>query len=109
LLDESKRLRTEAVAAAAVVAPLPVKVTNESNQNNKLNQEKKKPLKKELEKVEPKLAALEAEKEACLKQLLEPLNPKEIAEASKRLKRIEQELATLEARWLEINEALEAI
>ena len=109
LLDESKRLRAEAVAAAAVVAPLPVKVTNESNQNNKLNQEKKKPLKKELEKVEPKLAALEAEKEACLKQLLEPLNPKEIAEASKRLKRIEQELATLEARWLEINEALEAI
>ncbi len=109
LLDESKRLRTEAVAAASVVAPLPVKVTNESNQNNKLNQEKKKPLKKELEKVEPKLAALEAEKEACLKQLLEPLNPKEIAEASKRLKRIEQELATLEARWLEINEALEAI
>ena len=109
LLDESKRLRAEAVAAASVVAPLPVKVTNESNQNNKLNQEKKKPLKKELEKVEPKLAALEAEKEACLQQLLEPLNPKEIAEASKQLKRIEQELATLEARWLEINEALEAI
>ena len=109
LLDESKRLRAEAVAAASVVAPLPVKVTNESNQNNKLNQEKKKPLKKELEKVEPKLAALEAQKEACLKQLLEPLNPKEIAEASKQLKRIEQELATLEARWLEINEALEAI
>jgi ATP-binding cassette subfamily F protein 3 len=111
LLDESKRLRAEAVAAAAaavVVAPLD-KTTNESNQNNKLNQEKKKPLKKELEKVEPKLAALEAEKEACLKQLLEPLNPKEIAEASKRLKLIEKELTTLEARWLEINEALEAI
>ena len=107
LLDESKRLRAEAVAAV-VFAP-PVKTTNESNQNNKLNQEKKKPLKKELEKVEPKLAALEAEKEACLQQLLEPLNPKEIAEASKRLKRIEQELASLEARWLEINEALEAI
>ena len=109
LLDESKRLRAEAVAAAAVVVAPPVKTTNESNQNNKLNQEKKKPLKKELEKVEPKLAALEAEKEACLQQLLEPLNPKEIAEASKRLKRIEQELASLEARWLEINEALEAI
>ena len=109
LLDESTRLRAEAVAAAAVVVAPLVKATYESNQNNKLNQEKKKPLKKELEKVEPKLAALEAEKEACLQQLLEPLNPKEIAEASKRLKRIEQELASLEARWLEINEALEAI
>ena len=108
LLDESKRLRAEAAAAAAVVIATPVKKTNESGPNNKLNQEKKKPLKKELEKVEPKMAALEFEKETCLKQLLEPLNPKEIAETSKRLKLIEQELASLEARWLEINEALEA-
>ena len=108
LLDESKRLRAEAVAAAAVVIATPVKKTNESVPNNKLNQEKKKPLKKELEKVEPKMAALELEKETCLKQLLEPLNPKEIAEISKHLKLIEQELASLEARWLEINEALEA-
>jgi len=51
---------------------------------------------------------LEAEKEICLKQLLEPLKSKEIAETSKRLKQIEQEIASLEARWLEINEALEA-
>ena len=108
LLDESKRLRAEAVAAAAVVIATPVKKTNESVPNNKLNQEKKKPLKKELEKVEPKMAALELEKETCLKQLLEPLNPKEIAEISKHLKLIEQELASLEARWLELNEALEA-
>ena len=108
LLDESKRLRVEAAATAAVVIATPAKKTNESGPNNKLNQEKKKPLKKELEKVEPKLAALELEKETCLKQLLEPLNPKEIAETSKRLKLIEQELASLEARWLEINEALEA-
>ncbi len=108
LLDESKRLRAEAAAAAAVVVGIPVKKTNESSSNNKLNQEKKKPLKKELEKVEPKMAALELEKETCLKQLLEPLQPKEIAETSKRLKLIEQELASLEARWLEINEALEA-
>jgi len=106
LLDESKRLRAEATAAAAVVVATPVKKTNESGSNNKPNQEKKKPLKKELEKVEPKMAALELEKEMCLKQLLEPLNPKEIAETSKRLKLIEQELASLEARWLEINEAL---
>jgi ATP-binding cassette subfamily F protein 3 len=108
LLDESKRLRAEAAAAAAVVVVTPVKKSNEISSNNKPNQEKKKPLKKELEKVEPKMAALELEKETCLKQLLEPLNPKEIAETSKRLKLIEQELASLEARWLEINEALEA-
>jgi len=108
LLEESKRLRAEAVAAASVIAPSPAKTSKESSPNIKLDQEKKKPLKKELEKVEPKLAALEAEKEICLKQLLEPLKSKEIAETSKRLKQIEQELASLEARWLEINEALEA-
>jgi ATP-binding cassette subfamily F protein 3 len=108
LLEESKRLRAEAVAAASVIAPSPAKTSKESSPNTKLDQEKKKPLKKELEKVEPKLAALEAEKEICLKQLLEPLKSKEIAETSKRLKQIEQEIASLEARWLEINEALEA-
>jgi ATP-binding cassette subfamily F protein 3 len=108
LLEESKRLRAEAVAAASVIAPSPAKTSKESSPNIKLDQEKKKPLKKELEKVEPKLAALEAEKEICLKQLLEPLKSKEIAETSKRLKQIEQEIASLEARWLEINEALEA-
>jgi len=36
-------------------------------------------------------------------------DPQEIAEVSKRLKVIEKELAELEARWLEINEALEAL
>ena len=71
-------------------------------------QEKKKPLKKELEKVEPKLAALEQEKERTIQILLEPRDPKEIAQASKRLKVIEKEIAELEVRWLEINEALEA-
>jgi len=108
LLEESKRLRAEAVAAANVVAPATVKPTVDKSQNTKQVQEKSKPLKKELEKVEPKLAALEQEKELTIQKLLEPLNPKEIAETSKRLKIIEQEIAVLEARWLEINEALEA-
>jgi ATP-binding cassette subfamily F protein 3 len=109
LLEESKRLRAEAVAAATVATPAPVKSAADNSQTNKEKQEKKKPLKKELEKVEPKLAALEQEKENTLQKLLEPLDLKEIAEASKRLKVIEEELAELEARWLEINEALEAI
>jgi len=108
LLEESKRLRAEAVAATNVVAHATVKPTVDKSQNTKQVQEKSKPLKKELEKVEPKLAALEQEKELTIQKLLEPLNPKEIAETSKRLKIIEQEIAVLEARWLEINEALEA-
>jgi len=110
LLDESKRLKAEAVAAATTVATAaPAKALVDNSATNKQMQEKKKPLKKELEKVEPQLAALEQEKERTIQKLLEPLDPQEIAEASKRLKVIEQELAELEARWLEINVALEAI
>jgi ATP-binding cassette subfamily F protein 3 len=110
LLDESKRMKAEAeVAAASVTISAPAKAVLDKNANSKQMQEKKKPLKKELEKVEPKLTALEQEKERVIQKLLGLLDSKEIAEASKRLKVIEQELAKLEARWLEINEALEAL
>ena len=109
LLDESKRLRAEAVAATVTGAvAIPSKALVDSSTISKQMQEKKKPLKKELEKVEPKLAALEQEKERTIQILLEPCDPKEIAQASKRLKVIEKEIAELEVRWLEINEALEA-
>ena len=109
LLDESKRLRAEAVAATVTGAvAIPSKALVDSSTISKQMQEKKKPLKKELEKVEPKLAALEQEKERTIQILLEPRDPKEIAQASKRLKVIEKEIAELEVRWLEINEALEA-
>jgi ATP-binding cassette subfamily F protein 3 len=109
LLEESKRLRAEAVAAAATLdtrIASPIKLAVTASQQSKLEQEKKRPLQKELEKVEPKLAALEVEKELMIQKLLEPLNPQEIAENAKRLKIIDQELAALETRWLEINEAL---
>mgnify|MGYP003327599038 CR=1 FL=1 len=109
LLEESKRLRAEAVAQTSLAKPQADKVLVDNGLKNKQLQEKKKPLKKELELVEPKLAALEKEKESTLQKLLSQLDPQEIAEVSKRLKVIEKELAELEARWLEINEALEAL
>ena len=109
LLEESKRLRAEAVAQTSLAKPQADKAWVDDGLKNKQLQEKKKPLKKELELVEPKLAALEKEKESTLQKLLSQPDPQEIAEVSKRLKVIEKELAELEARWLEINEALEAL
>ncbi|MEY4421202.1 MAG: hypothetical protein RLZZ498_1798, partial [Pseudomonadota bacterium] len=41
--------------------------------------------------------------------LATPLPPADIAEAGKRLKVVEDELAALELRWLELNEAMESI
>jgi ATP-binding cassette subfamily F protein 3 len=71
--------------------------------------EKKRPLKKEMDGVEKNMATLEAEKTALHDKLATPLPPAEIAEAGKRLKAVEDELAELEVRWLELTEAMDAI
>jgi ATP-binding cassette subfamily F protein 3 len=130
LLDEGKRLRAEAVAAAnaaalkpAVVAPVaevaapivqaaPIASRDQRKEDAQLRKEineKKRPLKKEFDSVEKNMATLEAEKTALHDKLATPLPPADIAEAGKRLKVVEDELAALELRWLELTEAMEAI
>ena len=59
--------------------------------------------------MEAKIAQLEAEKTALHDKLATPIAPAEIAEAGKRLKAVEDELAELEMRWLELGEQIEAI
>ncbi len=131
LLDEGKRLRAEAVAAAnaavqqaaataaaeaqaakvaeAQPAIVPREQRKDDPQQRKLINEKKRPLKKEQDSVEEQMAKLESEKTALHDKLATPLPPAEIAEAGKRLKVVEDELAALELRWLELTEAMEAI
>jgi ATP-binding cassette subfamily F protein 3 len=141
LLEEGKRLRAEAVAAAnaaalkpaaaattqvatapAVTAPVAEKAPSvaakpvasrdqrkEDAQLRKEINEKKRPLKKEFDGVEKSMAMLESEKTALHDKLATPLPPADIAEAGKRLKAVEDELAALEARWLELTEAMEAL
>ena len=113
LLDEGKRLRAEAVAAANAAAAAPIVVAaaprKEDAQLRKEINEKKRPLKKEFDAVEKNMATLEAEKTALHDKLATPLPPADIAEAGKRLKVVEDELAALEVRWLELTEAMDAI
>ncbi len=131
LLDEGKRLRAEAVAAAnaavqqaaataaakaqavkvaeAKPAIVPREQRKDDAQQRKLINEKKRPFKKEQDSVEAQMAKLEAEKTALHDKLATPLSPADIAEAGKRLKVVEDELAALEMRWLELTEAMEAI
>jgi ATP-binding cassette subfamily F protein 3 len=132
LLDEGKRLRAEAVAAAnaaalkpaaapvaEVAAPVVVEAVKapiasrdqrkEDAQLRKDINEKKRPLKKEFDGVEKNMATLESEKTALHDKLATPLPPADIAEAGKRLKAVEDELAALEVRWLELTEAMDAI
>jgi ATP-binding cassette subfamily F protein 3 len=113
LLDEGKRLRAEAVAAANAVAPQPASPKPAASKPAARSvaeiNEKKRPLKKELDGVEKNMATLESEQTALHDKLATPLPPADIAEAGKRLKVVEDELAALEVRWLELTEAMEAI
>jgi ATP-binding cassette subfamily F protein 3 len=113
LLDEGKRLRAEAVAEANAAAAKPiaapvVEVKPDAQLRKDLN-EKKRPLKKDQDAVEKTMATLEVEKTALHDKLATALSPADIAESGKRLKTVEDELAKLEVRWLELTEAMDSL
>jgi ATP-binding cassette subfamily F protein 3 len=66
------------------------------------------PLKKELEHNEMRMAAIAQERNALEQLLSTPLSPAEIAESGRRLKALNDEEAILEERWLELSASLEA-
>jgi ATP-binding cassette subfamily F protein 3 len=134
LLDESKRLREEAknsaknpvgqdagVSAAPEPAPTvaasPAAASGQSSAEQRKQDAQKRqqlstqtrPLKRELEQNEQRMAAIEQEKTALEQRLSTPLPPAEIAEAGRRLKALSDELATLEERWLALTEQLQAM
>ena len=122
LLEESRRLREAAKAAdAAALVPTdpltaPTAPTIDPREARRLAAqarqalaEKTKPLKKELEKIDTRMAQLGAEKAALEEKLATPLPPADIAEAGKRLKAVGDELDASEERWLELSEAIEQL
>ena len=118
LLDESRRLREAAKAADAAAQPAPAATASTIDprearrlaaQARQALAEKTKPLKKELEKIDTRMAQLGAEKAALEEKLATPLPPADIAEAGKRLKAVGDELDASEERWLELSEAIEQL
>jgi ATP-binding cassette subfamily F protein 3 len=118
LLEEAKRLR-EQVAAAGVAAPAASATSAEPRltpqEQRKLQAQQRqqlatllKPLKKELEQAERRMASLETEKGELEARLATTLPPPEIADAGRRLKAVTDELARLEERWLEISGEIES-
>ena len=68
------------------------------------------PLKNELNKVDTRLAQAHAEQAAITETLANPkLNGTERAEQGKRFKALGDELEALEARWLELTDAIEQL
>lgn len=115
LLEEARRLREQLAATAAPAAAVtdtspgakPAEQRRLQAQQRQQLAAKVKPLKRELEQAEGRMAALEQEKGGLEQRLATALPPAEIAESGRRLKAIADELQTLEERWLELSEAID--
>jgi ATP-binding cassette, subfamily F, member 3 len=68
-----------------------------------------KPLKRELEQAEKRMAELNVEKTGLEARMAVSLPPAEIAQSGKRLKVLTDELHQLEERWLLLSGDIEAI
>ena len=108
LLDEAKRLREEARAETVAGAP-PPPPTPAPQQVRAQNATRVKPLRRELEQAEKRMAQLNADKAQLEAGLSAPLPPAEIAQAGRRLKAVNDELHKLEERWLALSGDIEAI
>ena len=138
LLEESKRLREEAqklacnanlsVSPTAVQAPVPVASSVAAPlasvsapvisgaEQRKLDAQKRqqlaektRPLKRELEQNEQRLASIEVEKALLEQQMTYIFPPAKIAETGRRLKALTEEASDLEERWLELTSLLEEV
>jgi ATP-binding cassette subfamily F protein 3 len=128
LLEESKRLREEAkmeevkgtsedAKPTAMIAVTPEKKpVAQTSEQRKLESAKRqeinartKSLKKQIDQIEKSMAQLQSEKAVLEAKLLEPISPSDIAEIGKKLKVINDELATLEEKWLGWTSEIEAI
>jgi ATP-binding cassette subfamily F protein 3 len=128
LLDMAKQSReaqrqeqrgTQRVAAAApapvAAAPAAALSANRSPEQRKQDAARRqqlndqiKPLKKELEQLDKRLAALAIDKAALEATLAQGASPAALADAGRKLKAVNGQTEQLEARWLEITESLEA-
>ena len=102
LLDEAKRQREEAKrpapGTAGSVAAVPA-----ANATRAV-----KALRRELDKIEGEIAALNAEQDQLQNLMAVPQSAVEIARIGKRLKAVQGDLVPLEERWLALSEQIEA-
>ena len=128
LLEESKRLREEAkVEEVKIISEIAetvvtIAVTPEkkpvvqTSEQRKLESAKRqeinariKPLKKQIDQVEKSMTQLQSKKTVLEAKLLEPISPSDIADIGKKLKVINDELTSLEEKWLGWTSEIEVI
>ncbi len=108
LLDVAKQSREAQREASREAAREAQRVQKEAQAKPSRQPDRTKPLRKELDQVDQRMATLNTEKSALEERLARPLPPNEIAEAGRRLKALQDELDSLEMRWLELGEQIEA-
>jgi len=112
LLEEARRLREQVAAASAPASTEPRANPQEQRKAQALQRQqlatRLRPLKKELEQAERRMANLETEQGELQARLSGALAPAEIADAGRRLKAVADELGQLEERWLELSGAIES-
>jgi ATP-binding cassette subfamily F protein 3 len=107
LLDEARRQREAlkeaqtVVAAAASAPPPPPAASPAKREDNRTRQ-----MRKELEKTEARMEELGLEKAGLEAQLSGLSDMKQITELGQRLGALQDELAQLEERWLELSSSL---
>jgi ATP-binding cassette, subfamily F, member 3 len=110
LLDEAKRQRESLKESSSKPAKAQAKTAASDAPGKKpQSSERLRPLQRELEKVDARLATLNHEGAALEERLSAPLPPAEIAELGKRLKTVNSELQQLEEQWLELSSQIEAV
>ena len=103
LLDEAKRLKAIASAGATTITAAPVKAAIPKPVLPSL-----KNMQKELAQIEAKMQTLEIQRNELHLLMASNLPTVELAEKGKLLKQIDEELPTLESRWLELTGHLES-
>ena len=114
--QEQKDQRNAPAAApiAPVAAPEPAPPANRSPEQRKQDAQRRqqlteqlRPLKKELEQNEKRMAILSNDKAQLESSLSQPAVPAAMADAGRKLKAVNDEIESLEARWLELTERIE--
>ena len=116
LLEESKRLREQARTASDTTAATTAPAQRDAREQRRLDAqarqllaEKTRPLKRELDKIDQRLAALGQEKAALEERLMQALPAAEIADCGRRLKACADEIEVLEEKWLDMSTTLEEL
>ena len=104
LLDEARRQRDLANATSTTKAPVAVTPAPKAKPASR----QLKALQRDLEKVDLKIPALQAEKSSLEYALAATSDPATLTETGSKLHSIQNELDELERRWLELSEEIDA-